>query len=110
MGVSLALSVDVPIQGYLGIAQNMENCGADAPTGTSEPVHLGRSVYTSTASIRISGRHPLRELCASQDGHCRRLLDQAIYVLGNSPACPFAVSFWVFVSFCFGSCSILGPA
>ena len=29
---------------------------------------------------------------------------------GNSPACPFAVSFWVFVSFCFGSCSILGPA
>ena len=28
----------------------------------------------------------------------------------NSPACPFAVSFWVFLSFCFGSCSILGPA
>ena len=29
---------------------------------------------------------------------------------GNNPAYPFAVSFWVFVSFCFGSCSILGPA
>ena len=27
---------------------------------------------------------------------------QAWYHLGNSPACPFTVSFWVFVSFCFG--------
>ena len=29
---------------------------------------------------------------------------------GLGPACPFAVSFWVFMSFCLGSCSILGTA
>ena len=72
-----------PIQGCLGIARNMGNCGADAATGTSEPVSLGRSVHTSTASIRTSGSHPLRALRASQHGHCRRFLDQAIYILSS---------------------------
>ena len=40
-----------PIQGCLGIARNMGNRGADAPTGTSEPIRLGRSVHTSMTSI-----------------------------------------------------------
>ena len=61
----------------------MGNRGADAPTGTSEPIRLGRSVYTSTASIRTSGGHPLWALRASQHGHYRRFLDQAIYVLSS---------------------------
>ena len=30
--------------------------------------------------------------------------------IGNGPTCTFAMSFWVFVSFCFVSCSFLGPA
>ena len=37
-----------------------------------------------------------------------RLLTQRGLV--GSPACPFAVSFWVHVPFLFGSCSITGPA
>ena len=59
----------------------MGNRGADALTGTSEPIRLGRSVDTSTASIRTSGGHPLWALRASQHGHYRRFLDQAIYIL-----------------------------
>ena len=70
-----------PIQGCLGIARNKGNRGADAPTGTSEPIRLSRSVHTSTASIRTSGGHPLRELHASQHGHYDSFLDQAIYIL-----------------------------
>ena len=62
----------------------MGNRGADAPTGTSEPIRLGRSVDTSTASIRTSGGHPLQALRASQHGHYRRFLDQAIYILSSA--------------------------
>ena len=61
----------------------MGNRGADAPTGTSEPIRLGRSVDTSTASIRTSGGHPLQALRASQHGHYRRFLDQAIDILSS---------------------------
>jgi hypothetical protein len=62
----------------------MGNRGADAPTGTSEPVRLCRSVDTSTASIRTSCGHPLRALRASQHGHYRRFLDRAIYILSSA--------------------------
>ena len=72
-----------PIQGCLRIARNMGNRGADAPTGTSEPIRLRQSVYTSMVSIRTSGGHPLRTLCATQPGHYRRFLDQAIYILSS---------------------------
>jgi len=61
----------------------MGNRGADALTGTSEPIRLGRSVDTSTASIRTSGGHPLQALRASQHGHYRRFLDQAMYILSS---------------------------
>ena len=59
----------------------MGNRGADAATGTSEPIGLGRSVHMSTASLRTSGGHPHQALRASQGSHYRRFLDQAIYIL-----------------------------
>ena len=59
----------------------MGNRGADAPTGTSEPIRLRQSIETSTASIRTSDGHPIGALRASQHGHYRRFLDQAIYIL-----------------------------
>ena len=90
-GGSLALGVDRFRGALHGIARNMGNRGADAPTGTSEPIRLGRSVDTSTASIRTSGGNPLRSLRASQHGHYRHFLDQAIYILSSvTPHAPLA--------------------
>jgi len=59
----------------------MGNRGADAPTGTSAPICLRRSIEASTASIRTSDSHPIGALRASQHGHYRRFVDQAIYIL-----------------------------
>ena len=70
-----------PIQGCLGIARNMGNRGADAPTGTSEPICLRQSIETSTASIRTSDGHPIGALgvCSAPDS-AENLID-AIYIL-----------------------------
>ena len=79
--VQLALGVD-RFRGALELPETWEIGEPMCPAmGTSEPVRLGRSVDTSTASIRTSGGHPLRALRASQHGHYRRFLDQAIYIL-----------------------------
>ena len=77
--VQLALGVDR--FRCLGIARNMGNRGADAPTGTSEPICLRQSIETSTASIRTSDGHPIGALgvCSAPDS-AENLID-TIYIL-----------------------------
>ena len=72
-----------PIQGCLGIARNMGNRGADAATGTSEPIRLRQSIEASTASIRTSDSHPIGalEFCSAPDS-AENLID-AIYILSS---------------------------
>ena len=63
---------------------------------------------------RESAHAPSRSGCPTSGSHCtpqRSSLSNLqsgarliVARLGSSPACPFAVSFWVFVSFCFVSC------
>ena len=60
----------------------MGNRGADAPTGTSEPIIcLHHSIQASTASIRTSDGHPIGALgvCSAPDS-AENLID-AIYIL-----------------------------
>ena len=61
----------------------MGNRGADAPTGTSEPICLRQSIETSTASIRTSDGHPIGALgvCSAPDS-AENLID-AIYILSS---------------------------
>jgi hypothetical protein len=80
-GGSLALGVD-RFRGALELPETWEIVGPTRPRA-----HLGQSASadrsTSTASIRTSGSHPLRALRASQHGHYRCFLDQAIYILSS---------------------------
>ena len=61
----------------------MGNRGADAPTGTSEPIALRQSIEISTASIRTSDGHPIGALgvCSAPDS-AENLID-AIYILSS---------------------------
>ena len=80
-------SWDWPIQLWsgsgvvLGITRNMGNRGADAPTGTSEPICLRQSIETSTASIRTSDGHPIGALGVCSAPNSAENLIGAIYIL-----------------------------
>ena len=62
----------------------MGNRGADAPTGTSEPICLRHSIQASMASIRTSDGHPIGALgvCSAPDS-AENLID-AIYILPST--------------------------
>ena len=72
-----------PIQGCLGIARNMGNRGADAPTGTSEPICLRHSIQASTASIRTSDSHPIGALSVCSAPNSAENLIDTTYTLSS---------------------------
>ena len=78
--VQLALGVD-RFRGALELPETWEIVGPTRPRA-----HLSQSASADRSTrprhpFKTSGGHPLRALRASQHGHYRRFLDQAIYIL-----------------------------